>query len=185
MPPFFPQNFLVNSSFLFFLQKFRLHIRKMPNAPSAGTNKSVALLRDLWVHPENCRSSTQQSAACVSQSGSPQSPLQLAISGGAGWDSCKEDDGKSERSFNWRSPIQTLQLNLRNLRGGVGREDCCRCASMFCDFPCTFGAKLWRKMRAILPKFLFCMERRKKRKNFSHICHFTRNKMLAPKYMSC
>ncbi|KAG6526737.1 myb family transcription factor EFM-like [Zingiber officinale] len=94
---------LTNDEVKSHLQKYRLHIRKMPNAPSTGTDKVVISLRDLWTHPENCSSLTNRSTVCIPQSGSPQSPLQLAISGGTGGDSCEEDDRKSERSFNWRS----------------------------------------------------------------------------------
>ncbi|KAG6493904.1 myb family transcription factor EFM-like isoform X1 [Zingiber officinale] len=75
---------LTNDEVKSHLQKYRLHTRKVPYGSSAGTDKPVVFLRDLWMHSENCSNpSTHQSTACVSvsQSGSPQSPLQLAISG--------------------------------------------------------------------------------------------------------
>ncbi|RWW33606.1 hypothetical protein GW17_00001687 [Ensete ventricosum] len=76
-------------------QKYRLHSRKLPNA-SASFSRPLMVLGGLWVPPENHTVSPQQSD---SQSGSPQSPLQLAgcdgtISAAAG-DSC-EEEGKSE-----------------------------------------------------------------------------------------
>ncbi|XP_074575229.1 myb family transcription factor EFM-like isoform X2 [Curcuma longa] len=104
---------LTNDEVKSHLQKYRLHTRKAPYGSSAGTNKPAASSRDLWMHSENCtNSSTQQNTArvSVSQSGSPQSPLQLAISGGgsgtAGGDSCLEVDGKFERSFNWMPRVK-------------------------------------------------------------------------------
>ncbi|XP_073115864.1 myb family transcription factor EFM isoform X2 [Elaeis guineensis] len=91
---------LTNDEVKSHLQKYRLHTRKVPNA-SAAVNHSVVVMGDLWV-PQEHYSTSQKSA---SQSGSPQSPLQLAgaghtISITAG-DSCEEEDGKSE-SYSWK-----------------------------------------------------------------------------------
>ncbi|KAG1368575.1 myb family transcription factor EFM [Cocos nucifera] len=90
---------LIKCSLLLF-QKYRLHARKVPNA-SAAVNHSVVVMGDIWV-PQEHYSTSQKNA---SQSGSPQSPLQLAgaghtISITAG-DSCEEEDGKSE-SYSWK-----------------------------------------------------------------------------------
>ncbi|KAJ8458858.1 hypothetical protein OPV22_031784 [Ensete ventricosum] len=86
---------LTNDEVKSHLQKYRLHSRKLPNA-SASFSRPLMVLGGLWVPPENHTVSPQQSD---SQSGSPQSPLQLAgcdgtISAAAG-DSC-EEEGKSE-----------------------------------------------------------------------------------------
>ncbi|XP_074578328.1 transcription factor NIGTH1-like [Curcuma longa] len=94
---------LTNDEVKSHLQKYRLHSRKIPDG-SATANRPVVVFEGLWMPPENNTSSSPPHT--VSQSGSPQSPLQfagsnLAISVTAG-DSCQEDDGKSE-SFNWRS----------------------------------------------------------------------------------
>ncbi|XP_009407424.3 transcription factor NIGTH1 [Musa acuminata AAA Group] len=92
---------LTNDEVKSHLQKYRLHTRKMPNA-SPPASRPVVVLGGLWVPPENHTAPPQKS---VSQSGSPQSPLQLAdarraISPTAG-DSCEEEGGKSE-CHNWR-----------------------------------------------------------------------------------
>ncbi|XP_008792589.2 myb family transcription factor EFM [Phoenix dactylifera] len=91
---------LTNDEVKSHLQKYRLHTRRVPNA-SAATNSPVVMMGGLWA-PQEHYSTSKQSA---SQSGSPQSPLQLAgaartISITAG-DSCEEEDGKSE-SYSWK-----------------------------------------------------------------------------------
>ncbi|XP_038971672.1 myb family transcription factor EFM-like [Phoenix dactylifera] len=91
---------LTNDEVKSHLQKYRLHTRRVPNA-SAAVNRPVVVMGDLWV-PQEHYSAAQKSA---SQSGSPQTPLQLAgaghtISITAG-DSCEEEDGKSE-SCSWK-----------------------------------------------------------------------------------
>nr|XP_010905632.2 transcription factor NIGTH1 [Elaeis guineensis] len=91
---------LTNDEVKSHLQKYRLHTRRVPNA-SAAANSPVVMMGSLWV-PQEHYSTSKQSA---SQSGSPQSPLQLAgsartISITAG-DSCEEEDGKSE-SYSWK-----------------------------------------------------------------------------------
>ncbi|KAG1347930.1 putative transcription factor NIGTH1 [Cocos nucifera] len=91
---------LTNDEVKSHLQKYRLHTRRVPNA-SAATNGSVVMMGGLWVSQEHYSTSKQS----ASQSGSPQSPLQLAgaartISITAG-DSWEEEDGKSE-SFSWK-----------------------------------------------------------------------------------
>lgn len=90
---------LIKCSLMLF-QKYRLHTRRVPNA-SAAVNRPFVVMGDLRV-PQEHYSTSQKSA---SQSGSPQSPLQLAgaghtISITAG-DSCEEEDGKSE-SYSWK-----------------------------------------------------------------------------------
>ncbi|CAL9180874.1 unnamed protein product [Musa hybrid cultivar] len=92
---------LTNDEVKSHLQKYRLHARRMPNSSDA-VNRRVAVAGGVWVPEEQYSNSSQQS---VSQSGSPQSPLQLAgatpvVSVTAG-DSCEEEDGKSE-SFSWK-----------------------------------------------------------------------------------
>lgn len=91
----------INTTFPLLIQKYRLHARRMPNSSDA-VNRRVAVAGGVWVPEEQYSNSSQQS---VSQSGSPQSPLQLAgatpvVSVTAG-DSCEEEDGKSE-SFSWK-----------------------------------------------------------------------------------
>ncbi|KAG6489198.1 hypothetical protein ZIOFF_050458 [Zingiber officinale] len=74
--------------------------RKIPDG-SATANRPVVVFEGMWMPPENYTSSSPPHT--VSQSGSPQSPLQFACSNLAiSVDGCQEDDGKSE-SFNWRS----------------------------------------------------------------------------------
>ncbi|RWW53531.1 hypothetical protein BHE74_00039973 [Ensete ventricosum] len=90
---------LTNDEVKSHLQKYRLHARKTPSS-SPDVDQPVVVLRGLWVPPENYTTSPQQS---VSLSGSPQSPLQpavsnIAVSATAG-DSC-EEDGRSE-CCNW------------------------------------------------------------------------------------
>ncbi|KAJ8480359.1 hypothetical protein OPV22_024086 [Ensete ventricosum] len=92
---------LTNDEVKSHLQKYRLHARRIPNSSDAA-NRRVAVARGVWVPEEQYSNSSQQS---VSQSGSPQSPLQLAgttpvVSVTAG-DSCEEEDEKSE-SNSWK-----------------------------------------------------------------------------------
>ncbi|CAL9123758.1 unnamed protein product [Musa textilis] len=93
---------LTNDEVKSHLQKYRLHTRKLPNA-APPASRPVVVLGGLWVPPENHNAPPQRS---VSQSGSPQSPLQLAdarraVSPTAGDSCCEEEDGKSE-CHNWR-----------------------------------------------------------------------------------
>ncbi|RWW62708.1 hypothetical protein BHE74_00030146 [Ensete ventricosum] len=101
----FPHLFIIsdriNRTFPLLIQKYRLHARRIPNSSDAA-NRRVAVARGVWVPEEQYSNSSQQS---VSQSGSPQSPLQLAgttpvVSVTAG-DSCEEEDEKSE-SNSWK-----------------------------------------------------------------------------------
>lgn len=86
---------LIKCSLLLF-QKYRLHTRRAPNS-SAATNGPVVMMGSLWVSQEHYSTSKQS----ASQSGSPQSPLQLAGAAITAGDSCEEEDGKSE-SYSWK-----------------------------------------------------------------------------------
>ncbi|XP_074568431.1 transcription factor HHO6-like [Curcuma longa] len=91
---------LTNDEVKSHLQKYRLHTRKMPKG-STGDQPVAVLGGSMWVpqEEEEYTSSPQQS---VSQSGSPQGPLQLAISTRAlSGESCEEEEDKSD-SYNWR-----------------------------------------------------------------------------------
>ncbi|RWW08337.1 hypothetical protein GW17_00028226 [Ensete ventricosum] len=82
-------------------RRFLFALQKLGGAQDAA-NRRVAVARGVWVPEEQYSNSSQQS---VSQSGSPQSPLQLAgttpvVSVTAG-DSCEEEDEKSE-SNSWK-----------------------------------------------------------------------------------
>lgn len=87
---------LTNDEVKSHLQKYRLHTRRMPNSSTNQENRPVAMLGGLWVSPDHC-STTQQN---TSQSGSPQGPLQLAMAGKSESYSCDED-GKSD-SYDWK-----------------------------------------------------------------------------------
>ncbi|XP_042444736.1 transcription factor NIGTH1-like [Zingiber officinale] len=92
---------LTNDEVKSHLQKYRLHTRKAPKVSSIGGRPVAVLGGGMWVPQEDCTSSPQQS---VSQSGSPQGPLQLAVSNRAhsfAGESCGEEDEKSD-SYTWR-----------------------------------------------------------------------------------
>ncbi|XP_074585633.1 transcription factor HHO2-like [Curcuma longa] len=93
---------LTNDEVKSHLQKYRLHTRKAPKVSSNGGRPIAVSGGGMWVPHEDCTSSPQQSV--VSQSGSPQGPLQLAVSNRAhsfAGESCEEEDEKSD-SYTWR-----------------------------------------------------------------------------------
>lgn len=87
---------LTNDEVKSHLQKYRLHTRRMPNSSPSQVNRPVSMVGGLWASHD--RYSTSQQNA--SQSGSPQGPLQLAVTGKSESYSCDED-AKSE-SYNWK-----------------------------------------------------------------------------------
>ncbi|WOL07813.1 hypothetical protein Cni_G16562 [Canna indica] len=94
---------LTNDEVKSHLQKYRIHTRRASSNASATTVGSAGVAGDFWNPNEQYTSPSQQS---FSQSGSPQSPLQLAgsthavsVSLTAGDSS--EEDAKSE-SYSWK-----------------------------------------------------------------------------------
>ncbi|GJN35327.1 hypothetical protein PR202_gb24083 [Eleusine coracana subsp. coracana] len=95
---------LTNDEVKSHLQKYRLHTRRA-SSDGGGDQQAATMTTSLWSEQQQYATSQHS----TSQSGSPQGPLQLAVSSRAvsvtGGDSCdgdedEEEDGKSE-SYSW------------------------------------------------------------------------------------
>ncbi|GMI68853.1 ULT1 INTERACTING FACTOR 1, HRS1 HOMOLOG5 [Hibiscus trionum] len=86
---------LTNDEVKSHLQKYRLHIRKLPASPSGLGNKLCSALKQ----------SNEHSKASISQSGSPQGPL---LASGSAKDMSSSMDTEDEKSdgHSWRSGVQ-------------------------------------------------------------------------------
>ncbi|XP_038711393.1 transcription factor HHO6-like isoform X2 [Tripterygium wilfordii] len=95
---------LTNDEVKSHLQKFRLHGRRVPSTGStAPANQSVVVLGGLWMSKqEQCGDSSK-----VSQSGSPEGPLQLAMNtrNFTGDDSMDDDEDEKSESYSWRANV--------------------------------------------------------------------------------
>ena len=90
-----------------FLQKYRLHTRRLPNSTAAApANQSVVVLGSLWMQDQYGDSSKASS----SQSGSPQGPLHLTGNTGGtsttGGDSMEDDEDAKSEGYSWKSHTQ-------------------------------------------------------------------------------
>ncbi|KAF5727237.1 transcription factor KAN3 [Tripterygium wilfordii] len=93
---------LTNDEVKSHLQKFRLHSQRVSSTGSTGSaNQSVVVLGGLWMpQQDQCGDSSK-----VSQSGSPEGPLQLAMNtrNSTEGDSMEDEEDEKYESYSWRS----------------------------------------------------------------------------------
>ncbi|KAK3140102.1 hypothetical protein QOZ80_5AG0395880 [Eleusine coracana subsp. coracana] len=90
---------LTNDEVKSHLQKYRLHTRRASS--DGGEQQAAAVATSMWSEQQQYATSQHS----TSQSGSPQGPLQLAVSSRAvsvtGGDSCDGDEEEEEEGYSW------------------------------------------------------------------------------------